>query len=46
MIVGRMQGSAYTLDDASRKLARRLLRRKAEADADSDGNFRTWIERT
>jgi hypothetical protein len=42
----RNASSAYTLDHASRKLARRMLRGEARADADSDGNFRTWIEGT
>jgi hypothetical protein len=42
----RRTSSAYTLDHASRKLARLMLRGKAKAGADSDGNFRTWIEKT
>jgi hypothetical protein len=42
----RRASSAYTLDHASRKLARRMLRGKAKVGADSDGDFRMWIERT
>jgi hypothetical protein len=46
LIVGRMQGSAYTLDHARRKLARRMRRGNTKPDADSEDDLRTWIERT
>jgi hypothetical protein len=47
-IIDRWQNasSAYTLDHARRKLTQLLLRGKAKADADSDGNLGSWIERT